>query len=63
MTLIVLTTELALVTNALIHVICMIPVARMHNVKHLLIVLYVDVQVVGLVIHTQSAFNVGFFHN
>ena len=59
MTVIVLTTGLALVTNALIHVTWMIPVARMHNVKHLLIVLFVDVQVVGLVIHTLNVIYVG----
>ena len=61
MTLIVQTTEHALVINAWIHAICMIPVARMPSVKLPPIVLYADVQVDGQGTHTQNATNVGVY--
>ena len=60
MTLIVQTTEPALVTNAWIHAFCMIPVARMPSAKQHHIVLYVDVQMDGQEILIQNAINVGF---
>ena len=58
----VLMTKLALICNVLTHVENMILVPKMLFAWLKVIERFANVQVVGLVIHIQSAINVGFFH-
>ena len=54
------TTELALITNVWIHVLCMIHVVKMQNVKQEVTDLFADALKDGLEIHMLNAIHVGF---
>ena len=54
------TTELALITNVWIHVLCMIHVVKMLNVKQEVTDLFADALKDGLEIHMLNAIHVGF---